>query len=210
MVQMSRASNTEQRRREIAGGLTRVMAEKGYDGATISDVARASGLSAGLIHYHFESKQEILLAVLDDLVAAHREALRAALSRAGGDAISEVAAWLDFHLGLGARQDPEALACWVAMSAEAIRQPEVRRAYEAKVQLLAGDLAEIIRRGVSEWRFGCGDPEAAAAALLAAVSGYFTLAATARAVIPPGSAAAAAAAMAEGLLRPTRPLSRPE
>src|SRR5688572_6031624 len=150
---MARPSNTEQRRREIARGLRQVMAKKGYDGASIPDIAAAAGLSPGLLHYHFATKQEILLVVLEELVAEHRSHLSLALSLAGGDPISEVARWIDFHLGVGARQDPEALACWVTLSGEALRQPEIKRAYGAALKELASDLTEILRRGVCEWRF---------------------------------------------------------
>jgi TetR/AcrR family transcriptional repressor of bet genes len=51
---------------------------------------------------------------------------------------------------------------------------------------------------------------AAASALVAAIQGYLVLAATARSVIPRGSAATSTKRMAEGLLRPSRPLTKKE
>ena len=56
---MSRASNTDDRRAQIVDALIAVMAKHGYDGASIADIARKAGLAPGLVHYHFDSKLEI-------------------------------------------------------------------------------------------------------------------------------------------------------
>jgi len=199
---MPRPSNTEERRAQITGALMKVMAQRGYDGAAIADIAQAARLTPGLIHYHFRNKQEILLAALDDLVTRHRERLDARLKKALADPAAEVAAFIDFHLGLGAEADPEALACWILLSGEALRQAEVRVAFEAAVEATIARLAVAIRRGVEQRSFDCESIEASASAIVAAIQGYFVLAATARRVIPRGSAAASTKRMAEGLLRP--------
>lgn len=176
------------------------MARKGYDGATIADVAKAAGLSPGLVHYHFQSKQEILLAALDELGEQHLARLDAKLLEQGGDARAELTAFIDFHLGLGAHADPEALACWILLSGEALRAPEVQRPFARVLAELQGRLRAVIERGVASGVFGGVSPEAAASALVAAVQGYFVLAATARPLIPKGTAAAMTRRMAAGLL----------
>ena len=58
---MPRPSNTDERRAQIADALKRVMARKGYDGATVNDIAAEADLTPGLVHYHFRNKLEILL-----------------------------------------------------------------------------------------------------------------------------------------------------
>jgi TetR/AcrR family transcriptional repressor of bet genes len=199
-----RPSNTDERRAQITRALVKVMSRRGYDGASIADIASAARLTPGLVHYHFSSKQEILLAALADLLARRDADLDARLAGAGGDPVAEVAAFIDFHLGLGADADPEALACWVMLSGEALREPKVRAGFAKALESRARRLAETIRRGVDQKLFACDSPDAAASALVAAIQGYFVIAATARAVIPKGSAAASAKRMAEGLLRPPR------
>lgn len=207
---MPRPSNTEQRRAQITQGLVKVMARHGYDGASIADIAKAARLTAGLVHYHFENKQEILLAALRELVAHHDANLEARLERAGGDPISEVAAFIDFHLGLGADADPEALACWILLSGEALRQAKVRVAFERALESMAARIAEVVQRGREQRVFACDSAVAAAGALVATIQGYFVLAATARGTIPRGSAASSTRRMAEGLLRPVRPFPTQE
>ena len=204
---MARPSNTDERRLQIMGALVKVMAKRGYDGASVADIARAARLTPGLVHYHFKNKQEILLAALRDLVARRDASLEARLGAAEGDAIAELTAFIDFHLGLGADADPEALACWILLSGEALRAPRVRVDFEEALQVRMARLADVIRRGVGQRLFKCDRPDEAASALVALIQGYFVLAATARNTIPRGSAAASAKRMAEGLLRPSRSLT---
>src|SRR6185503_18176636 len=112
---MARPSNTAERRSQITGALVKVMAKQGYDGASIADVARVAKLTPGLVHYHFKSKQEILLAVLEELVERHLSKLDARLALETDGARAQLSAFIDFHLGLGADADPEALACWILL-----------------------------------------------------------------------------------------------
>jgi TetR/AcrR family transcriptional repressor of bet genes len=203
---MPRPSNTAERRLQIAQALRKIMATQGYDRASIADIAGAAGLTPGLVHYHFKNKLEILLAVLDDLFARHMAALEHELSRANGDARRQISAFLDLHLATGQDADPEALACWVTLIGEALREPAVREAYECATSDLLARLVTIVREGVDSGVFRTSDPEAAAAALIATIQGYFVVAATARSQIPRSSAAPSARAMAQGLLRLDRPL----
>jgi AcrR family transcriptional regulator len=57
-----RADNRE---RLIAAGYT-VLSEKGYEATTVKEVARVAGVSPGLFHYYFASKEELLIAVLHE------------------------------------------------------------------------------------------------------------------------------------------------
>jgi len=50
-----------------------VVARRGYAGATTPQVASAAGLAPGLIHYHFQSKQELLLELARGMDEARRD-----------------------------------------------------------------------------------------------------------------------------------------
>ncbi|MEZ4442091.1 MAG: TetR/AcrR family transcriptional regulator [Polyangiaceae bacterium] len=200
---MPRPSNTDERRSQIVTGLIQVMAKRGYDGASVQQIAKAAKLTPGLVHYHFANKQQILLAALDELVARHQEGLDAHLALAGDHPPAQVAAFLDYHLGLGATADPDALACWILLSGEALRQEAVREPLEHALAEIEGKLASLLVAGHAD--FGPIDPPAAAAALVATIQGYFVLAAVSRDLVPAGSALAAARKMAEGLLGTTLP-----
>lgn len=200
---MPRPSNTDERRSQIVHALITVMAKHGYDGASIADVAAHAGLTTGLVHYHFKNKLEILIEVVRALAASHAAAVDAALATTD-EPTAQLDAFIDVHLGTGQHANPAALACWVLVTAEAVRQPRIHREVERVLGEMAERLITIISRGQAAKQFGKVDARAAAAALLATIQGYFVLSATAREVIPPGSAAKSARLMAQGLLNPTR------
>jgi TetR/AcrR family transcriptional repressor of bet genes len=201
VAMMGRPSVTKERKLQIAKGFMTVMASKGYDGASMPAVAKAAGLGQGLIHYHFKNKEEILIAVLGELVKAHMDSLEKRLAGCGTDPEKQLNEFIDFHLGLGAHADPDALACWVIISGEALKKPKVRAHYEKAIKGYIQGLSEIISNGVAAGRFRCGSIQAAASALMATTQGYFVLAAAARSQIPRGTAAGCTKEMAKGLLK---------
>ena len=196
---MARPSNTEERRRQIVDGLLTVMAERGYAAASVASVAEAAGLAAGLVHYHFENKQEILLALVDTLGARAR-ARRDALVKHARTARTRLFAAIDALLAPGDGADARAVACWVAIGAEAVRQPEVRKQYERLVRTGVHELEALLRDVLRSEGRSTAKAAVAAAGLMAAVEGCFRLAAAAPNVIAAGSAAGLVRAMAVGLI----------
>ena len=198
---MGRPSNTGRRREELVGGLLRVMASRGYGGATIAEIAREAGLPPGIVHYHFESKKAILVAVLDRLSRVIRERYRRRAARAGlTETRGRLFAWIDAHVALGADADPKAMACWVAIGAEALRDPLVRSEME-KVLLEERRMVEtLVRAALRAERRTARAARSIAGALLAAVQGAFQLGCTAPAAVAPGSMAPLLRRMAAGLI----------
>ncbi|MEM9692147.1 MAG: TetR/AcrR family transcriptional regulator [Myxococcota bacterium] len=197
---MPRPKNTTERRAQIVQGLIEVMAARGYDRASIASIAEAAGLTTGLIHYHFKNKGEILLAALEHLVTRHRAVLDAELKAAGSDPRARLGAFIDVHVGLGRTTDPTAVACWILMSGEALREPRVQVLFDQAIVDLRARLAEIIEQGVRSDTFRRVDGLAASTAIVASIQGYFVLSGTAPSVIPRGTAAICIKQMADGLL----------
>ncbi len=57
----ARRALVQKRRQQILAAAATVFAEKGFDRATISDVARAAGVSDGSIYNYFGGKQDLLV-----------------------------------------------------------------------------------------------------------------------------------------------------
>jgi AcrR family transcriptional regulator len=57
------------RRAQIIAAARRLVAEGGHTALTIGGLERALGYTRGVITYHFENKDEIVLALLDDAIA---------------------------------------------------------------------------------------------------------------------------------------------
>lgn len=204
---MPRPKNTEARRAQIVDAFLTLMAERGYDGTSIAAMAQVAGLNQGLVHYHFAGKEAVLLEAVRTLTQIHAAQVEAALE-AAADPLARIHAFVEVHLGLGAHADPRALACWVAIGAEAARRPAVQALYRGALTALGDLLTETLARAHAEGLVAHEDPAAAAAALLAIVQGYFEIAAAAPGFIPRGSAANSTLAMLNGLLRPARPLEQ--
>ncbi len=212
---MPRPSNTEQRRKEIVLGLSRVMAARGYDGASVVEIARAAGLAPGLIHYHFASKAEILLALVDYLRGVVRGRYDRRVSGKALGPRGRIEAYIEAHVGLGEDADPAAMACWVNIASEALRRPEVRAVFAEAVDEERALLQGLLRERLAQERRSGANVREIASAILASIQGAYQLGLAAPGAIPPGSAAPLIRRMAEGLLaarrlegRRTRPRRR--
>jgi TetR/AcrR family transcriptional repressor of bet genes len=188
---MARTSNSAARRTQIVQALQTVMAKAGYEKATIQAIAAAAGLAPGLLHYHFKSKQEILV-VLVATLAGHAQQRFMQLAGSDPDPVARLRAYIDARLALGPGAAPDIVIAWVMIATEAVRQPEVRdafqRAVSAELDLLASLLAACLHAQ------GRADAPARqlAAGVLAMIEGSYQLACAAGDVMPSGYAAEAA------------------
>jgi TetR/AcrR family transcriptional repressor of bet genes len=188
---MARTSNSASRRAEIVRALQTVMARQGYEKATIQAIAAEAGLAPGLLHYHFKSKQEILVSLVTTL-ADYAQQRFAQLAGEADDPAVRLRAYIEARLGLGPGAAPEIVAAWVMIGAEAVRQPEVREAFQKAVatelELLTALLTDCLRQR--------GRPEAGAghiaAGVLAMMQGAYQLASAAGELMPKGYASEAA------------------
>jgi AcrR family transcriptional regulator len=186
--------------RRIVAAMRASVAERGAAASTFDHVAREAGVSRGLLHYYFGTKERLLaevvrhdgdvrLALLDDALAPARSAddVIDALVRSLGDMVKHDPAFLAglFELFTVARRNPDI----AAELAELTRRTRDR---------LAGVLAAKEREGVL--RLGAA-PESVAAVLLALGDG-FALRMLSEPETDPGAAIAAGVVAARALLRP--------
>jgi AcrR family transcriptional regulator len=55
-------------RRALLDAAAKLIAARGYRGTTVDDVVAGSGLSKGTFYWHFKSKEDLLLAVLEERI----------------------------------------------------------------------------------------------------------------------------------------------
>ncbi|MCA9779539.1 MAG: TetR family transcriptional regulator C-terminal domain-containing protein [Candidatus Eremiobacteraeota bacterium] len=191
---MPRPSNTETRRQQIVDGLLQVMSQKSYEKATIASIARAAELTPGVVHYHFNSKQEILLELTRQL--AEKLSERYHSLTLDGSPRARLNAFIDARLATGPGSDPAAVACWVAIGTEASRQEEVGDIYRRVMGEQVKELSQILES------FFSSPPQVkeAAVAILAAIEGCYQVATAAPELAPDGFASRSVKAMAAGLI----------
>ena len=54
-------------RTKILEAAFQILARQGYENTSIKDIAEEAGVAQGLVHYHFKSKQQLVLAVLAEV-----------------------------------------------------------------------------------------------------------------------------------------------
>ncbi len=58
----------EARRREVIDSAAELFAERGYDGTSIGELTAATGLAAGGLYHYIEGKDDLLIAICDELL----------------------------------------------------------------------------------------------------------------------------------------------
>ncbi len=66
------ATRYDRRLAEILTHATEVFCKKGYEGASMRDLSRASGMSLAGLYYYFESKERLLFVIQKAHVYDHR------------------------------------------------------------------------------------------------------------------------------------------
>jgi len=175
-----------------------VMSTSGYGGATIPLIAKAAGLTTGLVHYHFDSKQSILIELVKHLVGLVDA--RIPHPSKGAKPASQLAAYIDAHLALGDGASPTAVACWITIGAEAVNQPEVKEAYQHATRHQLGILENLCEHVLRAEGRGIKRKREIALGIIAAIEGSYRLLISAPDLIPRGFAAPTVKEMAFGII----------
>lgn len=72
----------------ILKGAVKVLANKGYEGATIVDIAEASNVSRGVLHYYFKDKEDIATKAL---ASSSTQMIQSSLGGLKGETSEEIA-----------------------------------------------------------------------------------------------------------------------
>ena len=64
-----------ERRDQILDVANTLFAERGYEEVSVEDIARAAGVTRGLVHHYFGGRTDVYLALLERLGAMREEAI---------------------------------------------------------------------------------------------------------------------------------------
>ncbi|MCP3675524.1 MAG: TetR/AcrR family transcriptional regulator [Gammaproteobacteria bacterium] len=82
LIDSGKISDPETPRGRLLVAAAQLFKEKGYNRTTVRDLAAQVGILSGSIFHHFKNKDEILFAVMNEVVIAMDEALKVSLSKA--------------------------------------------------------------------------------------------------------------------------------
>ncbi|MGH8246392.1 MAG: TetR/AcrR family transcriptional regulator [Gammaproteobacteria bacterium] len=160
----------EQTRQRLLDAALGVLARNGYDRATVDEIVREAGFSKGAFYVHFESKDDLFWAMLEERITRQMESFRAELDPER-PVVHNLAAILQAAYSLN-RDDPLSSALFMEFVAHAARNDKVRerlaalyrgwRAFAIEI-LSAGQEAGLVRKGA--------DLEFMASVLIAVIEG---------------------------------------
>jgi AcrR family transcriptional regulator len=85
------------RRDQILDAASALFAERGYEEVSIEEIARAAGVTRGLVHHYFGGRKQVYVALLERLGAAREERLPRPVGRSARARVADsVSRWLDW------------------------------------------------------------------------------------------------------------------
>ena len=134
------------RRVQIVEATHRVTLAKGLHDLRILDVAAELGVSTGLIHYHFDTKDDLIAAMLGEMAERETVSVRRSIDRLATPE-AQLARVIEVYLP-SSRRDQSWLL-WIDVWGEALRDANLRRISEELDIAWVELVAEIIERGVA-------------------------------------------------------------
>jgi TetR/AcrR family transcriptional repressor of bet genes len=87
------------RRSQLIDATMRTIARHGFARTTMAHVAKAAGLSQGIVNFYFRTKEALLYETLEHLAEEYESLLQRALDRAGPDPVAGLDAMIETDLG---------------------------------------------------------------------------------------------------------------
>lgn len=160
--------SVEARRNEILEVTCQVVIERGFAGTRISDVAKRLEVSSSLIHYHFDSKEQLLAEAFENYARHDVAEMEAAIAGAP-NSIAELDRAIQSYVPEGSG-DVEWML-WIDAWGEALRNPMMKRISQELDEQTEALLERVLRDGARSGEFLCPSPKDAAMRITALVDG---------------------------------------
>ncbi len=123
------------RRRQLVEAAIDVIHEEGFDKATVVRIAQRAGVSSGIVHHYFASKDELLVAAMRGLlVELQRDIVQR--QRAAASPWGRVTAIIDASFG-DAQFDERVFSAWLALygnARQSARLQDILKVYHRRLR----------------------------------------------------------------------------
>ena len=164
----SRANHADRRRAELLEAARRVVLERGMSSTRVADIAKATNVSGGLIHYHFATKDELMAEMLRTTSEGEQRQLENIVAGPGTatDRLDRV-----IRQYVPRTRTDQSWILWIESWAAGLRAPALRAILKELETAWIGALERVIREGVASGEFTCADPAGAAERIDALLDG---------------------------------------
>lgn len=148
-VPKSRAATREFRKQQLIDSTIDSIAKRGFSETTLADVADGAGLSRGIVNFHFQSKEQLLVETLQMLADEYREVWQKAVAKAGEGTVKRLLAMIasDFEPAVCNRKK---IAVWYAFWGEAKSRPTYMKLCADRDTVYSDFMLEVCRRMIEE------------------------------------------------------------
>lgn len=165
---MSSESEQDDTRREIMGATYRALCKHGYANLTMQDIADEFDKSKSLLHYHYDTKDDLMLAFLDHVIGWIGDRLEESETEEPLDRLRE---YLDrFVIKPGEEEESFSLAL-LELRLQAVHHPGFREKLQAHYESNVETAARILDDGIEEEVFKPVDTHAVAEMLYTSMTG---------------------------------------
>lgn len=167
---LSRAKLKEEKSRLILNTALKVFAEKGYDNATIADIAKTAKVSMGLPLYYFNNKEELACKAL---AISSEQITRSILNEVTGNSPEEIATSFINSFRKNVKDYPDFYPFYFEMWSASRRNKKIMKEFKTALDSTINATKEILvnaqKRGVIS--FDIENVESVAASLVSKADG---------------------------------------
>jgi AcrR family transcriptional regulator len=157
---------------EIMDAVDSALRTRGYAALTMQDIADECSKSKSLLHYHYDTKEDLLVAFLDQMLTSYEDKLDQRANLPPERRVVEFAARFVFEPG---EDDREAFhLALLEMRSQGPFNDRIREQLERSDRILRETAADILNEGIDAGVFEPVDVDRTAALLVAAVDGART------------------------------------
>lgn len=154
--EQARRDRVRRRRAQVLEAAARIMYDTGYHGMSMQAVADRAGMSVGLIYQYFGGKQEVLEAVIVDILDGFREQVPAAMDAAGADPQERLrAGFAAFCAVIDSRREATLLAYRESQTLSPSGRATIIRMEDETIE----PFREAVRTGIAAGQFRDVSPE---------------------------------------------------
>jgi AcrR family transcriptional regulator len=151
----TRAERQAETRAHLLEAATNVFARRGYDAASVAEIAEEAGYTHGAVYSNFDGKEGLFLTLYEEWVARRVEEIETTWEQAdtlAGGARAAADEWLERVQG-----DPNAFLLRLEFAIRAARDPDLRRKLGTRVGAVPLAIVRLVEKDGVELRVPAGE-----------------------------------------------------
>ncbi len=146
---------SEETRSKIIHSAVNLFSVRGYTAASVDDICKEAGVSKGAFYHHFESKQALFLALLDNWLKTIDSAIDASRDESAPETFRHLTEAFPYIFQSAGNHLPMFMEFWL----QASRDEKIWQASIAPYRRYHRYFTSLIKKGVAEGSFAQVDPQ---------------------------------------------------